>query len=86
MQLVTMRNSVFETNKKSLKLRKFLTHEKPQHHRTRADVSITTHHDQDYISLTDMVKRFGDEIILYGWLRNRSTIEFLEYEGVLDFV
>jgi hypothetical protein len=42
-----------------------------------ADMSITTRHDQDYISLTDMVKRFGDEIILYGWLRNRSTIEFL---------
>ncbi|HWZ48427.1 MAG TPA: KilA-N domain-containing protein [Herbaspirillum sp.] len=42
-----------------------------------ADVTITTRHDQDYISLTDMVKRFGDESILYGWLRNRNTIEFL---------
>jgi len=42
-----------------------------------ADVTVSTRHDQDYISLTDMVKRFGDESILYGWLRNRNTIEFL---------
>ncbi|NHR04477.1 KilA-N domain-containing protein [Chromobacterium haemolyticum] len=40
-------------------------------------VAITTRHEQDYISLTDMVKRFGDESILYNWLRNRNTIEFL---------
>lgn len=36
-----------------------------------------TRHEQDYISLTDMVKRFGDESVLYGWLRNRNTVEFL---------
>ena len=42
-----------------------------------AEVTITTRHEQDYISLTDMVKRFGDESVLYGWLRNRNTIEFL---------
>ncbi|MDK2126968.1 KilA-N domain-containing protein [Parachitinimonas caeni] len=42
-----------------------------------ANVSVTTRHEQDYISLTDMVKRFGDDSILYGWLRNRNTIEFL---------
>jgi len=40
-------------------------------------VGYTTRHDQDYISLTDMVKRFGDETVLYGWLRNRNTVEFL---------
>ena len=40
-------------------------------------VTVATHHDQDYISLTDMVKRFGDESVLYNWLRNRNTIEFL---------
>ncbi|AWK41093.1 KilA-N domain-containing protein [Photorhabdus laumondii subsp. laumondii] len=40
-------------------------------------VTITTRHDQDYISLTDMVRSFGDESILYNWLRNRNTIEFL---------
>ncbi|WP_332009212.1 KilA-N domain-containing protein [Photorhabdus akhurstii] len=37
----------------------------------------TIDNDQDYISLTDMVKNFGDESILYNWLRNRNTIEFL---------
>ena len=42
-----------------------------------AAVTIATRHEQDYISLTDMVKRFGDESILYNWMRNRNTIEFL---------
>ncbi|MDR2196328.1 MAG: KilA-N domain-containing protein [Gallionellaceae bacterium] len=42
-----------------------------------AEVTVTTRHEQDYISLTDMVKNFGDESILYGWLRNRNTVEFL---------
>ena len=32
---------------------------------------------QDFISLTDMIKSFGDESIIYNWLRNRNTIEFL---------
>ena len=40
-------------------------------------VTVATHYEQDYISLTDMVKRFGDESVLYNWLRNRNTIEFL---------
>ena len=42
-----------------------------------AEVAIATRHEQDYISLTDMLRHFGDESILYGWLRNRNTIEFL---------
>jgi hypothetical protein len=41
------------------------------------DIAIVSRHEQDYISLTDMVKNFGDESILYNWLRNRNTIEFL---------
>lgn len=40
-------------------------------------VTVTSRDEQDYISLTDMVKRFGDEAVLYGWLRNRNTVEFL---------
>ena len=32
---------------------------------------------QDFISLTDIIKSFGDESIIYNWLRNRNTIEFL---------
>ena len=46
-------------------------------------VSFITRHEQDYISLTDMVKRFGDESVLYGWLRNRNTVEFL---GVWELI
>src|SRR4030043_2073620 len=42
-----------------------------------AEVSIATRHEQDYISLTDMLRHFGDESIIYNWLRNRNTIEFL---------
>lgn len=42
-----------------------------------AEVSIATRHEQDYISLTDMLRHFGDDSILYNWLRNRNTIEFL---------
>ena len=41
------------------------------------EVAIATRHEQDYISLTDMIRKFGDESILYNWLRNRNTIEFL---------
>lgn len=40
-------------------------------------INIIEVNRQDYISLTDMVKSFGDENILYNWLRNRNTIEFL---------
>jgi hypothetical protein len=42
-----------------------------------AEIRIIKRHDGDFISLTDMVKKFGDETILYNWLRNRNTIEFL---------
>ncbi|AEM47939.1 KilA, /APSES-type HTH DNA-binding domain-containing protein [Acidithiobacillus ferrivorans SS3] len=41
------------------------------------EVAVVSRHDQDYISLTDMLRNFGDESILYNWLRNRNTIEFL---------
>jgi hypothetical protein len=32
---------------------------------------------EDYISLTDIMKRFDDEFAVYGWMRNRNTVEFL---------
>ena len=41
------------------------------------EVTVTTRGEEDYISLTDMVKGFGDEVVLYGWLRNKNTVEFL---------
>ena len=42
-----------------------------------AEVAIVSRHEKDFISLTNMVTKFGDESILYNWLRNRNTIEFL---------
>jgi hypothetical protein len=40
-------------------------------------ISIIEVKNQDYISLTDMVKSFGDENIIYQWMRNRNTVEFI---------
>jgi len=31
----------------------------------------------DYISLTDIMKKFDDEFSIYSWLRNKNTVEFL---------
>jgi hypothetical protein len=42
-----------------------------------SEITIIKHNNDDYISLTDMIKTFGDETIIYNWLRNRNTIEFL---------
>ena len=33
--------------------------------------------NNDYISLTDMAKKFGDDVLIYQWMRNRNTVEFL---------
>ena len=33
--------------------------------------------NNDYISLTDMAKKFGDDVLIYHWMRNRNTVEFL---------
>ncbi len=41
------------------------------------EVSIIKHLNEDYISLTDMIKSFGDDTIIKNWLRNRNTVEFL---------
>jgi len=41
------------------------------------DVSILVPSNTDYISLGDMARRFGDELLVYAWMRNRNTVEFL---------
>ncbi|HAE67580.1 MAG TPA: DNA-binding protein [Sphingobacterium sp.] len=45
------------------------------------EISLTTHNNEDYICLTDMVKgRDGDARaadVIKNWIRNRGTIEFL---------
>jgi len=40
-------------------------------------VNIFQVNKQDYISLSDMIKSFGDENLIYNWLRNRNTLEFI---------
>ncbi len=41
------------------------------------EISIFQKDISDYISLTDMVKGFGDDTMIYSWMRNRNTLEFL---------
>jgi hypothetical protein len=33
--------------------------------------------DEDYISLTDIMKKFDDEFSIYSWMRNKNTVDFL---------
>ena len=40
-------------------------------------ITVLNQNDTDYISLTDMVKKFGDDALIYNWMRNRNTVEFL---------
>ena len=42
-----------------------------------SEISIISKVNEDYISLTDMAKKFGDSQIIQNWLRNKDTIEFL---------
>ena len=41
------------------------------------EISIHQIGNEDYISLTDMVKGFGDDSMIYSWMRNRNTLEFI---------
>lgn len=40
-------------------------------------VTVIRHQDEDYISLTDMLKAKDGEFFISDWLRNRNTVEFL---------
>ncbi|MEZ3590757.1 MAG: KilA-N domain-containing protein [Muribaculaceae bacterium] len=40
-------------------------------------ITVIQINNQDYISLTDMLKARDGEFFFYNWLRNRNTIEFL---------
>ncbi len=42
-----------------------------------SEISIHQIDKEDYLSLTDMVKRFGDDTMIYSWMRNRNTLEFI---------
>src|SRR3989344_2399298 len=54
-------------------------------------ISILKIDTEDYICLTDMAKNFGDDAMIYQWMRNRNTVEFigvweqfhnLEFKGI----
>ena len=42
-----------------------------------AEITILQKEQDDYFSLTDMVKGFGDDTMIYSWMRNRNTLEFI---------
>ena len=41
------------------------------------EVSVIKIKEEDYISLTDMLRAKDGEFFFSNWLRNRNTIEFL---------
>lgn len=41
------------------------------------EISITIINDNDYISITDMLKAKDGDFFISDWLRNRNTVEFL---------
>jgi len=40
-------------------------------------ITVIAQSDQDYLSLTDMLKAKDGEFFISDWLRNRNTVEFL---------
>ena len=47
------------------------------------DIAIYQFQEQDYISLTDMLKAKDGDFFISDWLRNRNTVEYLgKWEGV----
>lgn len=42
-----------------------------------AAIAIIQKGQDDFISLTDMVKGFGDDTMIYSWMRNRNSLEFI---------
>ncbi len=41
------------------------------------EVSVIKVNEEDYISLTDMIRSKDGEFFFSNWLRNRNTVEFL---------
>jgi hypothetical protein len=43
-----------------------------------SDITVVSKEHGDYISLTDMARKFGDESLIYNWMRNRNTLELID--------
>jgi hypothetical protein len=41
------------------------------------EITVIRREDEDYISLTDMLKAKDGDFFISDWLRNRNTVEFL---------
>jgi len=41
------------------------------------EINILSQKDNDFISLTNMANKFGGDDLIYSWMRNRNTLEFL---------
>jgi len=41
------------------------------------DITIIVDKEQEYISLTDMLKAKDGDFFISDWLRNRNTVEYL---------
>ncbi len=41
------------------------------------EIAVIRHNNNDYISLTDMLKAKDGDFFISNWLRNRNTVEFL---------
>ena len=40
-------------------------------------ITAVAQNDMDFISLTDMAQKFGDDSLIYSWMRNRNSLEFI---------
>ena len=40
-------------------------------------ITVVSNDTGDFISLTDMAKKLGDDVLIYNWMRNRNTLEFI---------
>ena len=49
------------------------------------EISVTTINNNDYISITDMIKAKDGEFFISDWLRNRNTLQYLgAWEGMYN--
>lgn len=42
-----------------------------------AAITVVSNDPGDFISLTDMARKFGHDILIFNWMRHRNTLEFI---------
>ncbi len=43
----------------------------------KTEITVISMFNEDYISLTDMLKAKHGDILIANWLRNRNTLEYI---------